>query len=177
MVLIGRNDAFMYGNSEVTYGDMKLNAAKINMEMSTNNVNAFGMPDSAGVLAGTPVFTDKSGEYESRTMKYNFKSQRGFITNVTTEQGEGYLTGGQTKKMESGEFFLANGRYSTCSNHENPHFYFMLTKAKVKPKSNIVTGPAYMVLAGLPLPLAVPFGYFPVFREVFFRYHFPDIRR
>ena len=88
MVLMGRNDAFMYGNSEVTYGTMKLNAAKINMEMSTNNVNAFGMPDSAGVLSGTPIFTDKSGEYESETMRYNFKSQRGFITNVVTEQGE-----------------------------------------------------------------------------------------
>lgn len=161
MVLMGRNDAFMYGNSEVTYGNMKLNAAKINMEMSTNNVNAFGMPDSAGVLTGTPIFTDKSGEYESETMRYNFKSQRGFITNVVTEQGEGYLTGGQTKKMENGEYFLANGRYSTCSDHDHPHFYFQLTKAKVKPKSNIVTGPAYMVLAGLPLPLAVPFGYFP----------------
>lgn len=161
MVMIGRSDAYMYGNSEVTYGDMKLNAAKINMELSTNNVNAFGLPDSTGTLSGTPVFTDKSGEYASETMKYNFKSAKGFITNVVTEQGEGYLTGGQTKKMDNGEYFLANGRYSTCSDHDHPHFYFQLTKAKVKPKSNIVTGPAYMVLAGLPLPLAVPFGYFP----------------
>ncbi len=161
MILIGRNSAYMYGDAELTYGDMKLTAAEVSMDMATNNVHAIGRPDSVGELTGTPVFTDKSGEYESQTMNYNFKSQRGFITDVITEQGEGYLTGGQTKKMENGEYYLRNGRYSTCSDHEHPHFYFQLTKAKVKPKSNIVTGPAYMVLAGLPLPLAVPFGYFP----------------
>ncbi len=161
MILIGRNSAYMYGDAELTYGDMKLTAAEVSMDMATNNVHAIGRPDSVGELTGTPVFTDKSGEYESQTMNYNFKSQRGFITDVITEQGEGYLTGGQTKKMENGEYYLRKGRYSTCSDHEHPHFYFQLTKAKVKPKSNIVTGPAYMVLAGLPLPLAVPFGYFP----------------
>lgn len=161
MILIGRNSAYMYGDAELTYGDMKLTAAEVSMDMATNNVHAVGRPDSLGELTGTPIFTDKSGEYESQTMNYNFKSQRGFITDVITEQGEGYLTGGQTKKMESGEYYLRNGRYSTCSDHEHPHFYFQLTKAKVTPKSNIVTGPAYMVLAGLPIPLAVPFGYFP----------------
>ncbi|WP_289759607.1 putative LPS assembly protein LptD [Muribaculum intestinale] len=161
MIMEGRNSAYMYGDAKLDYGDMKLEAEKVSMNMANSNVYAVGLPDSTGELIGTPVFTDKSGEYESETMSYNFKSQRGFITNVVTEQGEGYLTGGRTKKMENGEYFLQNGRYSTCNDHDHPHFYFQLTKAKVKPKSNIVTGPAYMVLAGLPLPLAVPFGYFP----------------
>ncbi len=161
MIMEGRNTAYMYGDAKLDYGDMKLEAEKVSMNMANSNVYAVGLPDSTGELIGTPVFTDKSGEYESETMSYNFKSQRGFITNVVTEQGEGYLTGGRTKKMENGEYFLQNGRYSTCNDHDHPHFYFQLTKAKVKPKSNIVTGPAYMVLAGLPLPLAVPFGYFP----------------
>ena len=161
MILVGQNSAFMYGDAVLTYGDQKLEAAEVAMDMATNNVHALGRPDSTGELIGKPVFTDKSGDYESENMSFNFKTQRGFINNVVTEQGEGYLTGGQTKKMENGEYFLKDGRYSTCSDHEHPHFYFQLTKAKVKPKSNIVTGPAYMVLAGLPLPLAVPFGYFP----------------
>lgn len=94
-------------------------------------------------------------------MRYNFKTEKGYITNVQTQQGEGYLTGGTTKKNDDGSFYLQNGRYSTCDDHECPHFWLQLTKAKVIPKKNIVTGPAYMVLAGLPLPLAVPFGYFP----------------
>ena len=161
MVMRGQNSAFMYGEAHVDYGDMELDAAEIKMDMDNSNVSAMGVPDSTGELVNTPVFKDKSGDYESETMTYNFKSQRGFITNVITEQGEGYITGGQTKKMENGEYYMQNGRYSTCSNHDHPHFYFQLTKAKVKPKSNVVSGPAYMVLAGLPLPLAVPFGYFP----------------
>lgn len=161
MILVGQNSAYMYGDAELTYGDQKLQAAEVSMDMATSNVHALGRPDSTGELEGKPIFTDKSGDYESETMSFNFKTQRGFINNVVTEQGEGYLTGGQTKKMENGEYFLKDGRYSTCSDHDHPHFYFQLTKAKVKPKSNIVTGPAYMVLAGLPLPLAVPFGYFP----------------
>ncbi len=94
-------------------------------------------------------------------MNYNFRTEKGYITNVVTQQGEGYLTGGKTKKGAEDEFFLKDGRYTTCDHHDNPHFYFQLTKAKVRPGKNIVVGPAYMVLAGLPLPLAVPFGYFP----------------
>ena len=161
LVLVGKNSAFMYGDSEVKYGDMELQGAEIKMDMATNVVYAVGRPDSVGELQGSPVFSDKSGEYESKTMSYNFKTKRGMITDVVTEQGEGYLTGGRTKMMESGEYYLADGKYSTCDNHDHPHFYFQLTKAKVIPKKNVVTGPAYMVLAGLPLPLAVPFGYFP----------------
>ena len=161
LVLVGKNSAFMYGDSEVKYGDMELQGAEIKMDMATNVVYAVGRPDSVGELQGSPVFSDKSGEYESKTMSYNFKTKRGMITDVVTEQGEGYLTGGRTKMMESGEYYLADGKYSTCDDHDNPHFYFQLTKAKVIPKKNVVTGPAYMVLAGLPLPLAVPFGYFP----------------
>ena len=146
---------------KLDYGDMKLEAEKVSMNMANSNVYAVGLPDSTGELIGTPVFTDKSGEYESETMSYNFKSQRGFITNVVTEQGEGYLTGGRTKKMENGEYFTAERTLLHLQRPRPSPLLFPADKAKVKPKSNIVTGPAYMVLAGLPLPLAVPFGYFP----------------
>ena len=94
-------------------------------------------------------------------MSYNFKTKKGYITNVVTQQGEGYLSGGQTKKTEDNAYYIQNARYTTCDNHENPHFYLQLTRGKMRPKKNIVVGPAYMVLAGLPLPIAVPFGYFP----------------
>lgn len=161
MVVIGQNRAYMYGDGDITYGDINLKADNIDMDMATSTVYAVGTTDTLGEVKGSPVFTDKSGEYNPETMQYNFKTERGYITNVVTQQGEGYLTGGVTKKMENGEFYLQNGRYTTCDDHEHPHFYLQLTKAKVRPKKNIVTGPAYMVLAGLPLPLAVPFGYFP----------------
>ena len=162
MIMIGQNSAFMYGDGVITYGDIKLEAAEISMDLKNNNVYANGVPDSIGELTGTPVFSDKSGEYESKTMKYNIQSERGFITDVNTQQGEGYLTGGQTKKMETGEYYIKDAHYSTCDlPTDKQHFWFQLTKGKMTPGSNVVTGPAYMVLAGLPLPLAVPFGYFP----------------
>ena len=161
LVLVGQNNAFLYGNSVVDYSEFKVNADEIRMEMDSSTVYAAGVIDSTGKMIGNPVFKDKGGEYESKTMKYNFKTERGFITDVITEQQDGYLTGGRAKKMEDGSFYVEDGRYTTCDDHENPHFYFQLTRAKVRPKKDVVTGPGYMVLMGIPLPLALPFGYFP----------------
>ena len=161
MVILRRDSAFMYGNSSVTYGDIKLDAEQIEMNLGDNTVYAVGRADSVGEVKGTPVFHEGGSDYEAKTMRYNFKTSKGIITNVVTQQGEGYLTGGLTKKDVDDSYYIKDGRYTTCDNHDDPHFYMQLTKAKVRPKKNIVTGPAYMVLAGLPLPLAVPFGYFP----------------
>lgn len=161
MLIIRRDSAFMYGESTVKYGSIQLQADQIEMDLNDNTVFAVGREDSIGEIQGKPVFNDNGTEYEAATMRYNFHSGKCFITNVVTQQGEGYLTGGTTKKTEGKEFYIQDGFYSTCDDHEHPHFGFQLTKAKVYPGKNIVTGPAYMVLAGLPLPLAVPFGYFP----------------
>ncbi len=161
LVMMGQSAAFMYGQSSVKYADINLAADEIHMDMKESLVYAVGRPDSTDEIVGSPVFKDKSGEYESKTMTYNFKTSKGFITDVVTQQGEGYLTGGQTKKMEDDSYNIINGRYTTCDDHEHPHFYMQLTKAKMRPKKDIVTGPAYMVLCDVPLPLAVPFGYFP----------------
>ena len=161
IILYGRNHAVMYGGSKILYGDIDMSASQISMDMDSSQVQAVGVLDSIGELTGKPVFKDNSGEYESREMKYNFKTKRGYITDIVTEQGEGYLTGGITKKTEDDYYYIKDGRYTTCDDHEHPHFYFQLTKAKVKPKQNVVTGPAFMVLEDLPLPIAVPFGYFP----------------
>lgn len=161
IVMTGNNRVYMYGKGAVTYGKLKLDADQIDMDMKNSLVYAVGRKDSLGEWVGKPVFDEGGATYETETMKYNFKTKRGYITNVITEQGEGYLTGGETKKMEDDTYYLKNGRYTTCDQHDCPHFYFQLTKAKVRPNKDIVTGPAYMVLSGLPLPLAVPFGYFP----------------
>lgn len=161
IVMTGDNRVYMYGKGAVTYGKLKLDADQIDMDMKNSLVYAVGRKDSLGEWVGKPVFDEGGATYETETMKYNFKTKRGYITNVITEQGEGYLTGGETKKTEDDIYYLKNGRYTTCDQHDCPHFYFQLTKAKVRPNKDIVTGPAYMVLSGLPLPLAVPFGYFP----------------
>ncbi len=161
LVMTGGNSATMYGESSVVYDNISIKAEHIEMDMDRSTVYAVGVTDSIGDVTGSPIFKDPSGEYESKTMDYNFKTSKGYITNVVTEQGEGYLTGGVTKKTENMEYYIQNGRYTTCDHHDCPHFYFQLTKAKVIPNKNIVTGPAYMVLGGVPLPLAIPFGFFP----------------
>ena len=161
LVMMGQNAAFMYGASSVKYADIDLSADEIHMDMKERLVYAVGRKDSTDEVVGSPVFKDRSGEYQSKTMTYNFKTSKGFITDVVTQQGEGYLTGGQTKKLADDSYNIINGRYTTCDDHEHPHFYMQLTKAKMRPKKDIVTGPAYMVLCDVPLPLAVPFGYFP----------------
>ena len=161
MVMLNGNMAYMFGSSKINYQDIELTAHEIRMDMDSSTVYAVGTTDTSGNVIGAPIFKDSSGEYESETMKYNFKSKRGYITNVKTQQGEGYLVGGKTKKDAEGNFYLANGKYTTCDNHENPHFHLQLTKAKMRPGKNVVTGPAYMVLGGVPLPLALPFGFFP----------------
>lgn len=161
IVFTNGNEVYMYGKGVVQFDGMELNADQIEMNMDSSQVYAVGRPDTVGDIVGRPVFKDKSGEYESETMHYNFKTKKGYITNIVTQQGEGYLTGGQTKKMDNDEFYMKDGKYTTCDNHEHPHFYLQLTQAKVRPKKNIVTGPAYMVLADVPLPLAIPFGFFP----------------
>ncbi len=161
LVFSAGNMAYLYGSSQVTYEDIKLDSERIQMSLDSSLVHAYGVPDSTGKLVGTPVFVDKSGEYDTKKISYNFKTAKGYITDVVTQQGEGYVTGGVTKKMPDNDIFLRDGKYTTCDYHECPHFYIQLTKARVRPKKNVVTGPAYLVVADVPLPLAIPFGFFP----------------
>ncbi|MDE6395537.1 MAG: hypothetical protein K2K77_09355, partial [Duncaniella sp.] len=161
MIMTGRNMAYMYGDGKVVYGNIKLDAENIEMNLDSTTVYAFGSIDSVGDLKGNPIFDDNGTTYDAKTMRYNFKTEKGFITDVITQQGEGYLTGGQSKKIDENTIYIQDAKYTTCDDHEHPHFWMQLTKGKVRPGKDAVTGPAYMVLAGLPLPLAVPFGYFP----------------
>ncbi|MDE7346594.1 MAG: LPS-assembly protein LptD [Muribaculaceae bacterium] len=165
VILLGNKLAFLYGNSEVEYGSFKLNADEIKMVMDSTTVYANGRVDSVGELQGKPVFQDGGDTYESKTMSYNFKNQRGFITDIITEQGEGYLTGGRSKKMADGSFFAEDAMYTTCEEHDHPHFYIKLTRGKMRPGKDVVSSAAYMVVADVPLPLALPFGYFPFSKE------------
>ena len=153
--------AYLYGKGKVNYEQIELTADVITMNMDSSTVYATGVVDTAGVMQGKPVFKDGSTPYESQIMRYNFKTKKGFINNVVTQQGEGYVTSNDAKKDANDILYMQNGRYTTCDNHEHPHFYLALTKAKVRPKKNVVFGPAYMVIEDVPLPLAIPFGFFP----------------
>ena len=155
--------AHLYGEGKVDYPhqNIELTAEVITMNMDSSTVYAHGVEDSLGVLTGTPIFMDGETSYETNTIRYNFKSKKGIISNVVSQQGEGYVTGNNAKKGSGDELYMKEGRYTTCDHHEHPHFYMQMTYAKVRPKKNVVTGPAYLVVEDVPLPLAVPFFFFP----------------
>ena len=152
--------AHLYGNSNVKYQDMDLQSDKIYMNLDSSLVHATGSADSTGVLFGTPVFQMGSDTYESDTMAFNFKTKKGLITGVYTQQDEGYMTSEISKRNEKGEMFLKHGKYTTCDD-PHPDFYIAMSRAKVRPGKDAVFGPAYLVVCDVPLPLAVPYGFFP----------------
>ena len=160
MVWSRAGNAYLYGSSKVTYDNVELTADVITMNMDSSVVHANGRPDSTGVMVGLPIFKDGSTPYESDRMSYNFKSKKGFISNVYTQQGDGFIMGGKAKKDSADVFYSEDGKYTTCD-AEHPHFYIQLTRAKVRPKKDVVSGPLYLVIEDVPLPLALPFGYFP----------------
>lgn len=154
--------AYLYGNSKVDYENMKLTSDKVHMNLDKSTVRATGTIDSTaeGGIKGKPVFTMGKDEYKSDTMAFNFKSKKGLIKGIYTEQQDGFLSGEVGKRDSTGSVYLQHGRYTTCDK-PHPDFYIALSRAKVRPGKDVVFGPAYLVVADVPLPLAIPYGFFP----------------
>jgi lipopolysaccharide assembly outer membrane protein LptD (OstA) len=166
VIITGTGIAYLYGEGELQYKSMNLTAEYMRMHMDSNTLYATGVYDTIeNEWVGRPVFADGNDSYETSEITYNLTTQKGFIRDAVTEQGEGYVVADKTKKVGGDVLMMAGGKYTTCDDHEHPHFYLRLTKAKVKPGGYIATGPAYLVVGEVPLPLAVPFGFFPFTRS------------
>ena len=154
--------AYLYGSSNVKYQNYDLTSDQINMNMDDAIIHAHGTTDSTaeGGVKNKPVFKMGSDEYKTDTIAFNYKSKRAYIDNVYTEQQEGFLTGEHSKRDSSGVVYLEHGRYTTCD-EPHPDFYISLSRARVRPGKDVVFGPAYLVVADVPLPIAVPYGFFP----------------
>ena len=162
MVITGNGVAHMYGSGELQYKSMGLKAEYIRVNMDSSMLYAQGVMDTIeNEWVGKPVFSEGNDSYETEQISFNLKTQKALIRNAVTEQGEGYIIADKTKKVENDVLMMAGGKYTTCNDHDHPHFYMQLTKAKVKPGSYIASGPAYLVVGDVPLPLAIPFGFFP----------------
>ena len=156
----GSGMAYLYGDANVKYEDMDLKSQEIYMCLDSSLVYARGGKDSTGVEFGTPVFVMGKDTYETDSMAFNFKTKKGLISNVYTEQEDGFLTSELSKRNNQGEIFLQHGRYTTCDD-PHPDFYIAMSRAKVTPGKKVVFGPAYLVVADVPLPFALPYGFFP----------------
>lgn len=154
--------AHLYGTAQVKYENMDLASDRISMDIDKSNVKAMGTADSTaeGGIKGKPVFKMGSDEYDTDTIKFNFKSKKALINNVYTEQQDGFLSGMRSKRDSSGVIYLQHGRYTTCDD-PHPDFYISLSRAKVRPGKDVVFGPAYLVVCDVPMPFAIPYGFFP----------------
>ena len=156
--------AFLFGKSHVIYQNMDLQSDQIYMSMDSSLVHATGSRDTTGVKFGTPVFKMGSDTYETDTMAFNFKTKKGLIKNVYTQQDDGFMTSEVSKRDADGNMYLYHGRYTTCD-QPHPDFYIAMSRAKVRPGKDVVFGPAYLVVADVPLPLAIPYGFFPFTKD------------
>lgn len=155
-----RSRANLFGKSHVDYSDFNLDADVIQIRIDSSLVHAHGTPDSTGKVQNKPVFTQGSDKYDPDKISYNFKTRKAFISNVYTKQGEGFMTSEDGKRDSTGVVYVRHGKYTTCD-ARHPHFYIALSRAKMRPGKNVVFGPAHVVVEDVPLPLWIPYGFFP----------------
>jgi len=151
---------FLTKNAFVKYGATELKAYYIELDIAKKEAFAYGIKDSTGNFIHTPEFKDGAEEFKCKELKYNFETGKGLVNEVITEQESGYVHSEITKRMDENTFFLKNGKYTTCD-HPHPHFYVRMTKAKMIKDDKIVSGPLHIVLEDVPLPVGLPFGFFP----------------
>ncbi|MDR3652484.1 MAG: putative LPS assembly protein LptD [Paludibacter sp.] len=161
IVLLGNGTGFLHGKGDVKYKNIELKAEFVRVKMDSSLIFAKGRTDSVGKKIGEPVFTEGKTEYSSKELTYNLRTKKGYIRQAVTKQGEGYVISDKTKKVGNDILCITDGKYTTCDNHEHPDFYLDLTRGKIKTGKYIVTGPAYLVIEDVPLPIAIPFGFFP----------------
>lgn len=151
---------FLYRDADIKYEKIQEKAAYIALDFNTNVLTALPRQDSSGKAYGMPEFSEGDQSFKSKEMRYNFETKKGFIKGIITQEGQGYLHGEVVKKMENDVSNMRGGAYTTC-NLDDPHFSLRFTKAKVIPNNKIVTGPAFMEIEGVPIPIVLPFGMFP----------------
>ncbi len=162
MIFTKDNLGFLYGEAEVKYGKIGIKGEFITADLDSNTISSTYGLDSVGKEFGYPVFDDNGTQYEMKKVRYNFQTRKAFINQVVTQQGEGYIVAKDAKMNSDNSFYMRNAKYTTCDLHDHPHFYLNLSKAKIRPGKDVVTGPAWLVVADVPLfPVVLPFAFFP----------------
>lgn len=162
VVVHGQNEVLLFGKGNVDYKEADLKANFMKMQIDSSQVYAQYVLDSLGRPSHYPIFSDGKQTVETGSVLYNYDTEKGFVTDMLTRQGEGYLTGDKGKVLADKTMFLQGGNFTTCDHIHSPHFQLHMTRAKVTADKNIVTGPVYLVMGGVPLyPIGLPFGFFP----------------
>ena len=169
----GQQKIYYYGDVSVTYGKMKLSADYMEYDLKTGILYARGTTDTSGTITGRPVMDQGGKSYTMDEVRYNFNTRKARITNMVTQEQEGILHGKNIKMMPDHSINITHGKYTVCD-CEEPHYYLHLTAAKVmtRPTQKTVFGPAYPVIADVPLPIGLPFipRFLPERPRTVFRY-------
>ncbi|MCS6794633.1 MAG: putative LPS assembly protein LptD, partial [Raineya sp.] len=165
-IQIKKKKAAMYEKAQIDYGETQLKAAKIFVDLSTQIVKARPKLDTArkNKLIDKPLLKEKTDEFAMDSVDYNLETQKGLIFNIVTKQGEGFVAGKRVKKDAENELCIKDGHYTTCD-LAVPHFRIVAKKIKVTQKQNVISGPFYMEVGGVPTPLGFAFGIFPKPKE------------
>ena len=151
---------YLSDDGQLKYETMVLNADSVVVDWEKNTVSAGGKVDSVGQFRGRPVFDENGQKYNAESMSYNFKTQKGLVRGAKTKQGEEYVLANRVKKVDENTYYISDGKFTSCE-LDHPHYYIRSKRLKVVPRKTIVTGPVQLVIEDFPLPLVLPFGFFP----------------
>jgi hypothetical protein len=151
---------YLYGDVLLEYEDITLKAEKIWIDWGTTTMFAEGIQDSTGKWVGQPVFEEGDQTYNAEALAFNFNTRKGRILGGRTQQDDNFVLGDSIKRNPDNSYFIRSGKITTC-NLEDPHFYIFSDKMKVIPNDKIITGRVNMVVEKVPVPLVLPFGFFP----------------
>lgn len=158
---LDNKDVFLYNKAKIDYDKMKLESGFMTVNFDTKTLFAEGVKDSTDTIVQSPIFKEGNAEYKSKELKYNFDTKQGLISNVFTKESDGYLHGEKVKKKDDRTMYISSGMFTTCDNEDHPHFGISFSKAKAITDDKIITGPAWFSLMEIPLPVGIPFAYFP----------------
>lgn len=157
--------AYLYHEGDIAYQGMVLKADAVTVDFDGQTLSARGVTDSLGKYVGRPFFKQGEDEYNADSIVFNYNTQKGIISGVVTQEGDGFLHGNKVKKVSDSVMYLNSGMYTTC-NYAHPHFALNFTKSKLITGNMIVTGPAYVTIRDIPTPIALPFAFFPLSKGV-----------
>lgn len=157
---VERKILYLSDGAQIRYETMLLDADSVLVDWNKNTLIAGGKVDGTGKIIGQPSFEENGQKYNAKGMSYNFKTQRGLVLGARTKQGEEFILADKVKKVDENTYYISNGKFTSCD-QEHPHFYLKANRLKVIPRDKIVTGPVQLVIEDFPVPVFLPFGFFP----------------
>ncbi|MBL7827673.1 MAG: LPS-assembly protein LptD [Saprospiraceae bacterium] len=170
---ITKKQVHLYGGASVKYTTLNIKAGYIILDYEKNEISAEQLPDSTGQLTGLPDFNDGEQSFTATKLRYNFKTRKGIIYEARTQQEDMYVLGAKAKFIGSPDdgidttrksrntIYNQNAILTTCD-APHPHYGIRTKKLKVIPDKLVVTGFSNLELGGVPTPLVIPFGFFPI---------------